>query len=274
MPVKRINQIISDLPFERKLLGAGAILMAISTFLPWYQDLDSFKTGDVFLGLSGPTYLAGLTILAVAIIDILLVFVESSEKKMPLISIKPSTFYLASGLISFYLLLMVNSIYFHNKFGVNITSKDSQFGMFMAFIAASLMTIGGYLATREKSSILKEFQEKAQEPMIKLPDQNELRKAREITRPAPVQMNKPVKATQTMIADNAPGGVQSAPMQRTQAMPVQKQAASPVQKPYFPNRRSEPYPSTAPVSNQRPEVIPGAPAPKEMKPYQPYRTDL
>jgi len=270
MPVKRINQIISDLPFERKLLGTGAILMAISTFLPWYQDLDSFKTGDVFLGLSGPTYLAGLTILALSIMDILLVFIETSEKKMPLISIKPSTFYLASGLISFYLLLMVNSIYFHNKFGVNITSKDSQFGMFMAFIAASLMTIGGYLATREKYSMLKEFQEKTQEPMIKIPDQNDVRKAREISRPAPVQAAKPLKHTQPMFADGAPVAVEQAAFKQTL-----KTAQF-----YRPSTVSNSAPASVPKTPatsapaQRPAVNPGAPAPKEMKPYQPYRTDL
>jgi hypothetical protein len=264
MPVKRINQIIADLPFERKLVGIGALLMAVSTFLPWYQDLDSFKTGDVFLGLSGPTYLAGLTILAVSIVDILLVFIESSDKKMPMITIKPSTFYLASGLLSFYLLLMVNSIFFHNKFGVNITSKDSQFGMFMAFIAASLMTIGGYLATREKSSILKEFREQTQEPAIKIPDQNELRKARDIARPAPAQHPKPVKPMQTEIEEPT----------RAEATPKFK----PHQ--YF---RPSPLPQQAPVTaanvpssapKQKPAVIPGAPNHQDTKNYQPFRTDL
>ena len=153
MPAKRINQIIMDLPFERKLLGAGALLMAVSTFLPWYRDLDSFKTGDTFIGLSGPLYLVGITILAMSIIDILLVFMEATEKKIPVTSVKPSTFYLASGLVAFYLLLIVNSVYFHNKFGVNITLKESQFGMFMAFISASLITIGGYLSTDRKSVV-------------------------------------------------------------------------------------------------------------------------
>ncbi len=201
MPAKRINQIIKDLPFERKLLGIGAFLMAISTFMPWYQDVDSFKTGDVFLGLSGPLYLAGFSILALAVADILLVFMEAAERKIPIKSVKPSTLYLASGLASFYLLLIINSVYFHNKFGVNITNKDSGFGMFMAFIAASLITIGGYLSTREKASLIKEFQEKAQESLIKIPDQNGARKPREINRPIPQPIAVPEKITQTQLAE-------------------------------------------------------------------------
>ena len=243
MPAKRINQLIADMPFERKLLGAGAILMAISTFLPWYRDLDSFKTGDVFIGLSGPLYLIGFTILAMSIIDILLVFVEGTEKKLPISSVKPATFYLGSGLVAFYLLLVVNAVYFHNKFGVNITIKESQFGMFMAFIAASLITIGGYLATREKSSLIREFQEKAQESMIKIPDQNEVRKAREISRPAPMQPAPLTeKVTQTQFAEEIVAQHGVAP-QRVAHVPGQ---AAPSQIPRQAERKS----------------------------YQPYRSDL
>ncbi len=199
MPAKRINQLIKELPFEKKLMGAGSVLLALSVFFPWYQDLDSFKTGDVFLGITGPLYLLGISLLGLAVFNIALIVSDALDKKMPLFAVKPASFFLASGLITFYLLMAINSIYFHNKFGVNITVKESQFGMFLAFIAASLMTIGGYLSGREKKTLMKEFQEQAQESFIKIPDPVDMRKPRENLRN--LSQNLENAAAQTQISD-------------------------------------------------------------------------
>ncbi len=200
MPEKRINQIVTSLSFEKKLLAAGSILMAISVFLPWYADRDSFGTGDVFLGITGPLYLGGLSIMVMAVMNIVLIVMDSIGRKVSLGGLQPSRFFLASGLVSFYLLMIINSVYFHNKFGVNITLKESPFGMFAAFIASSLMTIGGYLSTRERGAIIKEFQEKARESLIKIPDQSEIRRPKENLR----NMNETPAAetvTQTQMAE-------------------------------------------------------------------------
>jgi hypothetical protein len=179
MPAKRINQLLKGLSFEKKLLGAGSVLLALSVFLPWYQDVDSFKYGYTFLGVTGPLYLAGFTLLALAIANIALIVSDELGKKIPFFNIRKSSFFMASGIFTFYLLLVINSVYFHNKFGVNITFKESQFGMFLAFISASLITIGGYLSGREKSTVLKEFREKAEESLIKIPDSSDMRKPKE-----------------------------------------------------------------------------------------------
>lgn len=207
MPAKRINEIVTSLPFEKKLLAIGSLLMVISVFLPWYEDRDSFNTGDTFLGVTGPLYLAGITIFLLASSNLALLVMDSIGRRVPG-GIKSSRFFLAAAAISFYLLIIVNSVYFHNKFGVNITFKQSPFGMFMAFIAWSLMTIGAYLSIRERSSIIKEFQEKAQETLIKIPSQPEVRKPKENLRnmsetpalqPAPVmqtQMAEPEESEQ------------------------------------------------------------------------------
>jgi hypothetical protein len=204
MPAKRINQLIKDLSFEKKLLGAGSVLLALSVFFPWYQDVDSFKTGDIFLGLTGPLYLAGYSMLALAVINISLIFAGEVGKKLPFLNVKPPSFFLASGLITFYLLIIINSVYFHNKFGINITMKESQFGMFLAFISASLITIGGYMSLRERSSILKDFEENTQEPFIKIPDPADNRKPKENLRNIS-QQNVQAEKPQTQIKmDEAP----------------------------------------------------------------------
>ncbi len=161
MPAKRINEIIGQLSFAKKLLFAGSALMVISLFLPWYNDIDTFKTGDMFLGLTGPLYFAGFSLLAVAILNLSMVFIESPTGKLPRFNVKISTLHLASGIFSFYTLILVCSVYFHAKFGVNITIKQSDFGMFFAFIASSLLTIGGYLTSRDRTVALKEFEQVA-----------------------------------------------------------------------------------------------------------------
>lgn len=172
MPSKRVAQIFAELSFEKKLLGIGSLLLFVSTLLPWYQDLDSFKTGDIFLGVTGPLYLAGFSLLAIGALNVVFMSLEMNGKKMPFLSMKFSTFYFMSGLFAFFMLLLVNSVYFHPKFGLNITLKQSQFGMFFAFIAASFITIGGYLTSRDKATILKEFQENVKDDdFIHLPKQ-------------------------------------------------------------------------------------------------------
>jgi len=185
MPAKRLNQLVQDMSFEEKLLGVGSALMAVSIFLPWYQDIDSFKTGDMFLGITGPMYLSGFTLLMLAGVNLALLLSDGLDFKLPFGLKKTSKFFFTSGLVSFYLLMLTTTIYFHPKFGINITVKESQFGMFLAFIAAALITCGGWLASREKSVRIKEFQEVAQDKpasqdrLIKMPQSHEVRKPKE-----------------------------------------------------------------------------------------------
>lgn len=166
MPQKRFHQVIVELSFEKKMIAAGALLLAVSLFLPWYQDIDTFRTGDTFTGITGPMYFAGLTFLIIASSSLLLLVAQQVGIRFPIAFLRSPRLYLHYGIVTFYLLLLVNSIYFHRNFGVNITLKQSGFGTFIAFIAAALMTIGGYLNTRERNEILKKFEEEANEPIL------------------------------------------------------------------------------------------------------------
>lgn len=149
--------------------------MVISLFLPWYQDKDTFNTGVEFSGITGPLFLMGLSLLVLSGLCIAAIIMGSQGKKVPFLPFKASTLYLFNGLFSFYILIVANSIYFHQYFGLNITFKQSRFGMFIAFIAASLITIGGYLDSRDKGAILKEFHDDIGEPIIKVPEQEKPR---------------------------------------------------------------------------------------------------
>lgn len=195
------------------MVGIGSLLMVLSLFFPWYQDLDSFRTGDTFTGLTGPMYLAGFSFLIIASFSLLFIVMDYLDRKVPLFKIKTSKLHLWSGIFAFYNLFLVGSVYFHPAFGVNITLKQSGFGMFMAYAAAALITAGGYLEGRGKAAV-KEFEKETREqapqsqhgsdgkpvvegkvvhPMIE-------RKPREIHRPHAPQktpMNQPSMALET-----------------------------------------------------------------------------
>jgi hypothetical protein len=219
MPTPRITQIISSLPFEKKLIGTGSILMVISLFFPWYQDLDSFHTGDTFSGLTGPLYLGGFTFLILASLSILFIIADHFDKKIPLFNFKTSRFYLWSGIFSFYLLFLIGSVYFHPAFGVNITMKQSQFGIFIAYISASLLTIGGYLSGRERKTLMKEFEAETREPVIKIPNP-EQRKPRENLR------NIPVTPPQRAPVPQQPAMDLNMPVQAKVQVPVMQNATA------------------------------------------------
>ncbi len=264
MPNKRIKQLILDLPFEQKILGAGAVLMFMSLFMPWYQDIDMFKTGDMFLGISGPIYFAGYTIMLVTLLDLFLIVSGALNVKLPM-NVRPSAVYLASGILFFYLLFLVNSVYFHQKFGINLLNKESPFGMFIAFIAASLVTIGGYIATRDKKALLKEFQDETQEPMIKLNEQAELRKPRENLRTLNTQpANQPAVQPAQISLDEA--GLKPKKMIREPVKPSLENAfgnAMLRQRQAVVTDSVAPAPAAAPAEQALPKKQP-----------QPYRFDL
>ncbi len=216
MPSKSLVQIVGALSFEKKLLGIGSILLVLSLFLPWYQDLDAFKTGDMFLGITGPLYLAGYSLLIVGAANLAFLFLEMQSKKIPFLNIKYSSFFFAAGLFTFFMLAIVTSVYFHPKFGINITLKQSQFGLFFSFIAASCMTIGGYLTTRDRATLLQEFEKEARDPFIEMPKQEKPKESLRNNPPSepaaqPIPVNE--KASENLIPEQKPKEVSKEPAQ-------------------------------------------------------------
>lgn len=171
MPSKRIDQIFKELPLPSKLLAIGSLILALSVFLPWYSDVDTFKTGFTYLGVTGPLYLVGFSVLALALVNLVFLSFSVFGFKPKTLKVKNNQVFLFSGLVSLYLLLVVNSIYFHNQFGVNITLKESQFGMFVAFLGMVLNVTGAYLASREKGAAVRAFEEETRgETLVEMPD--------------------------------------------------------------------------------------------------------
>lgn len=258
MPNPRLTQIVAELPFEKKIVGVGTLAMVVSLFFPWYQDLDSFHTGDTFTGLTGPMYFAGFTFLVLASLSLLVMVMDHLNKQLPIFKVKTSLLHLWSGIFSFYLLFLVGTAYFHPAFGVNITMKQSGFGMFIAYAAAAMLTIGGYLEGRGRAAV-KDFEKETREDAVALPpvaDRKVVhpmieRKPREIVRSTPAKQRTAEQPAMELEADS----VQASNAQR-QPQPLSSQQPVPA----APVR-------SVPAAAQRAES-------ESDRPVQPYRMDL
>jgi hypothetical protein len=141
---------LQRLPLSLKLIGFGSFITIVSVFLPWYEDLDAFNTGDQFMGLSGPLYLLGFLVLAMAIGSFSMIVLRFLGKKLPNLPLEEAHFHIFVGAMSLFLLLITSSIYFHSKFGVNITMKEMKIGMITAFIGTLFVLVGGLRMNKEK----------------------------------------------------------------------------------------------------------------------------
>lgn len=171
MPKSRIKDKLLSLPLAQKLVGLGAFVAFVSVFLPWYQDFDKFGVGVQFFGYNGPLFLVGYIILAMSIFSLILTGFHVMEKKIPALPMKESMIYLISGIFGLFLLLITNTVYFHDQFGFNITSKSYEIGMVLAFAGICATTIGGVLMYKERgtSRLIKEFEDETRlDPVLEL----------------------------------------------------------------------------------------------------------
>jgi len=141
---------LKRLPLNGKLILIGSGLMILGTFLPWYKDLDKFNTGDMFLGISGPLYLAGLIILLAAIGSFAMITMKIMQKPLPKLPVEEKFFHVMVSGLSLFMLIFSTSVFFHPKFGINVINKNMGFGMYMTFIGAGMVMAGGVMAIRNK----------------------------------------------------------------------------------------------------------------------------
>lgn len=175
----------AKLSSDQKLNIIGSTLMIISLFANWYSDKDVFRSGETFSGLNGPLYLTGYSMLILAAGNLLLSLGQAI--KFPVIkNFSKSNVgkqQMGIGFGTMYLLILVNSVYFHPQFGLNILSKKSEAGVLLALFGSVLICGGGYLAYRQKFVEM----EKAETPVA-------AREKVEVKATAPVAAPTPTKA--------------------------------------------------------------------------------
>lgn len=147
---------LKNLSLNNKVIMAGSFLMALSVFLPWYSDIDQFKTGDTYLGITGPVYLAGLLVLVAGGMSLGITIMHLLKKPIPTLPMKESHFHIATAGLSLLMTIMASSVYFHAKFGVNITSKSAGIGIIVAVVGVALTGFGSFIKEKKKSLDIEE----------------------------------------------------------------------------------------------------------------------
>lgn len=146
--IQRVKSGFAKLSQAEKVIFIGAALTLLSLFLPWYHDLDAWGKGDTYLGITGPLSIIGLVIL----LGTGCVFAKTGSKMLgrrvrSLEKFKDLSLYVAAENIL--LFVVTTSIYFDPKFGVNITLKETAFGLFLCLIGSITISIGGYMKRQE-----------------------------------------------------------------------------------------------------------------------------
>lgn len=263
----------------QKVIGAGALLALIGAFLPWYKDIDSFNTGDLFFGITGPLYLIGYIIIALSIFSLILTGFYLLDKKIPPLPMKESVIYILSGGFTLFLMVIANSVYFHPKFGINITSKEHQIGMLLALIGATAITIGGILQNRESgtSRFIKQFKEETEtneeevDPVLQLNNfQQEQQKQKEsfVKNEQPEKEKQPVNTAPHVKTGHSYSAEQYAERQKPQTG-VREYKSRPDEKDET-KVRSEPYPNPTALKREREDSERG----NRVNPNSIIRTDL
>lgn len=171
MSINRFKIALSSLEVTRKWVFLSSAVIAVSSFLPWYKDLDAFGAGDLYLGVSGPLFLVGLMVLATSLLIGAWILLPALGKRLPRFHFKEGEVFMFLGVQDLVLLLIANSVFFHPKFGVNITLKETGFGMIVAFIGVFLLLWSGYNLYRKEKHNAIPREGRAPEPLIKFPEQ-------------------------------------------------------------------------------------------------------
>lgn len=162
---------LKNLSFTKKFVLTGSFLTLIAVFLPWYKDIDKFNTGDMFLGITGPLYLAGVIVFLAAVSSFGIIFLKLLDKPVPKIPLKEDHFHILNSGLSIFMLILSVSVFFHHKFGINLIDKSVGIGMYLAFIGSGFVMLGAIMSIK-KSDVNFE-QEGNLEPLINLNSEEE-----------------------------------------------------------------------------------------------------
>jgi len=142
-----IKRNLKNLSLDHKIIGIGSFLVLISCFLPWYQEYVVINSkniiGDEFLAITGPGYLVGVLLALFSVFSLGFIATHVFKFRTPRFSFDEGTMNVFLGVQSLIMVGILASIYFHSKFGVDISNKEVGYGMIMNLIGISFMILGG-----------------------------------------------------------------------------------------------------------------------------------
>jgi hypothetical protein len=171
MAKRGVQSAISRLTTTRKWVLFSAVLVGFSAIMPWYEDLDAFGAGDLYLGITGPLFMVGLMILGSSALVSYWIMAPAMGKRLPNLPVKEGALFTFLGIQDLLLLLVANSVFFHPKFGVNITLKNTKFGMIVAALGTIVLIWSGYKLFKSEERRTASFGPEGRlEPLIKMPE--------------------------------------------------------------------------------------------------------
>lgn len=141
--MNKLKKLINSLPKKHKGLLLGLFISIVALFLPWYSDIDSFGSGINYSAVTGPASLIGISMFALNLVTLGLIWHAASFKKESKVSRSAletwaGPAYLYAGFILF-------SIYFHSDFGLNVTSKSISYGLVIGAIGGVITTYSAFM---------------------------------------------------------------------------------------------------------------------------------
>lgn len=139
-----------NLPINRKIALFGSVLTILAVFLPWYSDVDRFNISVTFLGITGPLYLTGYIILGLSLISFGTIIGKMIGRPWRSIPLRDGDLYITVGIANLLMMAIASSVYFHAKFGVNLTGKSMGIGMLVSIVGSSVLIAAGLLVKKGK----------------------------------------------------------------------------------------------------------------------------
>lgn len=169
--VKGLKYAFLRLSRPKKVILIAGLLSFLSCFMPWYRDLSVYGVSDIYLGVTGPLFLAGWFVLALSGFLISMIGLPMMGKNFLKLPVRDSLAIIIIGIQSLFLILIANSVFYHQKFGVSILHKEPGFGMTIALLATICIISGGYFWYKEEYAF-KGFDEFVgrKEPLIRVPE--------------------------------------------------------------------------------------------------------
>jgi len=149
---QRVKQGFLRLPMAKKLLLVASFTLMVSAVLPWYDNQNTFGSGETYLGIQGPLFMVGFLILGLGAANFLNMFLPLFGKNFARLRRNTGLLSIIFGAQSALLLIVGNTVFFHSEFGVNANHKATGFGMTVAFLSIGVMIISGWWARRKEVS--------------------------------------------------------------------------------------------------------------------------
>ncbi len=143
MNLRRIKHMLLRLSPEEKLVGAGAILVLFSTFLPWFSvTFNSVEKPNTVSGFSGYLGVIGFVVFLITAMALISLVAKHLHIRLPDLGFKKDQITLFLMGESAFLLLLTVAIY--TKRSLDYTSAEIRFGLYLALIGAFAGAIASF----------------------------------------------------------------------------------------------------------------------------------